>query len=374
MPKLRVLHLMATNFVGGPEKQILSHAGSVNSQSFEIIIGSFSEGRPDNPLLLEAAKRSLPTFLIDSKTGFDPRQILGLGNYLRASRIHILCTHGYKSNFIGYWATRSYRIPLVAFLRGWTGEDWKVKVYDLVDRFWIRFADLIVCVSEAKKRELLELKVPLEKIEVVYNAFDLRSLWPGSSSNIDIRREYHLPAQSKIVASFGRLSPEKGQKYLILAADAALGKRKDIYFLIFGEGREKENLQMLAQRLGLEKNVILAGFVKNPLDYIRQIDLLVNPSLTEGLPNVILEALALKKPIIATSVGGVPEIILDNQTGFLVPSQNPQPLADQILFALENPNLTAQAAERGYQLLQTKFSLQAQTEKLQKIYRRVTRL
>jgi len=369
MPKLKILHLIATNFVGGPEKQILNHALSVDRDRFEVIIGSYSEGKPENPLLKEARAKNLPVFQIDSENSFNPGQIFQLKRFLKTWRIDLLCTHGYKSNLVGFWATLGTKIGQIAFVRGWTGEDWKVKIYDWLDRLWIRCADRIVCVSEAKKRELLKLKIPSRKVAVIHNAFPLQNLRVGM--NFDLRKKFKLTADSKIIASFGRLSPEKGQKYLILAAERLLKRGLDLKALIFGEGKEKNALQSLIDELKIKREVFLPGFVENPLDYMRQVDLVVNPSLTEGLPNVILEALALRKPVVATSVGGTQEIIEDGRTGYLVPPNNPEALADKIQLALENPAKTRHLAEEGYKLVQTKFSLQLQTEKMQNLYLQV---
>lgn len=369
MAKLKILHLMATNFVGGPEKQILNHALSVNRDKFEIIVGSFSEGKPINPLIEEAKLNRLPVFLIDSKSSFNPAQIFRLKKFLKNQKIDLLCTHGYKANFLGFWATLGNDIPRIAFVRGWTGEDWKVRLYDWLDRFWIRWADRIVCVSEAKKKELIRLRVPAEKIEVTYNAFSPQrvKLNPG----FNLREQFKLPADSKIVASFGRLSPEKGQKYLILSAKKIAEQASKIKFLIFGEGKGRNSLEKLIKELNLQENVILAGFVRNIFDYMNQVDLIVNPSLTEGLPNVILEALALKKPVVATAVGGTPEIIEDQRTGYLLPPKNPSALGNKILYALQHTEESQRLAQAGFNLLQTKFSLETQTQKLQNLYLQV---
>ena len=257
----------------------------------------------------------------------------------------------------------------MAFVRGWTGEDWKVRIYDGLDKFIVRFADLIICVSQAKKEELRNLRVSEHKIAVVYNAFDLKNLklTPG----LDIKQIFQIPKAGIIIAGFGRLSPEKGQIDLVRAAKKVLERSENIYFLLFGDGKQQVPLQDMITRLNIDKNVILAGFVNNPLDYMNQVDLIVNPSLTEGLPNVILEALALRKPVVATAVGGVPEIIQDGVSGHLVRPGNPHDLAEKILFVLDNPSIMAKTAENGYQLLQEKFSLEAQTEKLQNLYRRL---
>jgi glycosyltransferase involved in cell wall biosynthesis len=173
------------------------------------------------------------------------------------------------------------------------------------------------------------------------------------------------------VASFGRLSPEKGQKYLILAAKRIVEQGHRIRFLIFGEGKDKKKLELLIKELNLQETVILAGFVKNTFDYMRQADLIVNPSLTEGLPNVILEALALKKPVVATAVGGTAEIIEDQKSGYLVAPEDPAALADKILYALQHLEESQELAQVGFNLLQTKFSLETQTQKLQNLYLRV---
>ena len=352
MPKISILHLIASNFVGGPEKQILNHASGIDSSKFEIHIGSFSEGRPLNPILQEAGRRNLPVFQIKSPNSFSPAQIFQLKSFLQRQQIRILCTHGYKANFVGFWAALFTKIPQMAFVRGWTGEDWKVRIYDGLDKFIVRFADLIICVSQAKKEELRNLRVSEHKIAVVYNAFDLKNLklTPG----LDIKQIFQIPKAGIIIAGFGRLSPEKGQIDLVRAAKKVLERSENIYFLLFGDGKQQVPLQDMITRLNIDKNVILAGFVNNPLDYMNQVDLIVNPSLTEGLPNVILEALALRKPVVATAVGGVPEIIQDGVSGHLVRPGNPHDLAEKILFVLDNPSIMAKTAENGYQLLQDK--------------------
>jgi glycosyltransferase involved in cell wall biosynthesis len=362
---------MATNFVGGPEKQILNHALSVDRESLEIVIGSFSEGKPVNPLIDEVQSNRLAIFLIHSRSSFNPAQIFRLKKFLKNQQIDLLCTHGYKANFLSFWSVWGTGIPQIAFVRGWTGEDWKVKLYDWLDRFWIRFADRIVCVSEAKKNELIKLRVPAEKIEVIYNAYSPQrvKLNPG----FNLRAQLKLPADSKIVAGFGRLSPEKGQKYLILAAKQIVEQGHQIKFLIFGEGKDRRFLEKLVGESNLQGTVFLAGFVGNIFDYMNQVDLIVNPSLTEGLPNVILEALALKKPVVATAVGGTPEIIEDQKTGYLVPPADPAALADKILYALQHSEESRKMAWAGFNLLQTKFSLEIQTQKLQNLYRQVVR-
>src|SRR5205085_1649201 len=129
----RVLHLIASNFVGGPEKQILCHAQDLQKQGWEIWVGSFRD-QPRRPEILErAAERGLPTFEI-LRGRFDVRSVWELARFLRHSQIQVLCTHGYKANIVGSLAKKLAGIPQIAFCRGWTAETFRVRVYEALER------------------------------------------------------------------------------------------------------------------------------------------------------------------------------------------------------------------------------------------------
>ena len=161
----------------------------------------------------------------------------------------------------------------------------------------------------------------------------------------------------------GRLSIEKGVTYLIDALKELRAKQADIRLLIVGEGEERANLQARVQLLSLREAVTFLGERADARQIIGALDVLVLPSVTEGLPNVVLEAFAYKTPVVATAVGGVPELVKDGETGWLVPPRDPRALAQAILDALSNPEEARRRAENAYKHLLEHFTVEKQVDK-----------
>src|SRR5437588_1081362 len=280
--KARILHLRASQFVGGPERQILHHAASAASPQLEVWIGSFRDG-PNRPELLDSAEQmGLPTLELSSGR-FDPRTVLELVRKLRQMEISLLCTHGYKANIVGWLASRLIDCPQIAFVRGWTGESWRVQFYDHLDRFVLRWSDWAVCVSQAQATQLQARRKGRHAPIVIANA----ALLPFAdlSAPIDrsqIRRALALEEDSFLVCAVGRLSPEKGHRYLLRAIAALVDRIPTLKIILLGEGHEHKPLEEEAVRLRVREYVEFAGFKKDIRPWIQACDLLVNPSLTEG--------------------------------------------------------------------------------------------
>jgi glycosyltransferase involved in cell wall biosynthesis len=167
----------------------------------------------------------------------------------------------------------------------------------------------------------------------------------------------------KILGYVGRLSVEKGVTYLIDALARLKVKQAEVHLLIVGEGEQRANLQAQVESLGLRQAVKFLGERGDARQIIGALDLLVLPSLTEGLPNVVLEAFAYKTPVVATAVGGVPELVIDGETGWLVPPRDPHALAQAILDALANPEEARRRAENAYKHLLENFTVEKQVDK-----------
>ena len=145
-------------------------------------------------------------------------------------------------------------------------------------------------------------------------------------------------------------------------------RNKDIIFIVFGEGFLRKELEEKILKIGLKDRFLLPGFRKDFLSVLKDIDLFVLPSFTEGLPNVLLEAYALKKPVVATKVGGNPEIVLDGETGFLAPVQDPVKLSELILRLTQDATLRKEMGEKGYKYIKEKFNFAVQTQKIKDLY------
>ena len=291
-----ILHLIGSNCVGGPEKQILYHAADLQQlpgNTYQIEVGSFHDQPARPEILLEAEKRGLGTVCLGG--ALRPRLMTELVAALRARKIDLLCTHGFKANVLGYLASRRSPVPHAAFLRGWTAENMRVRFYEVLERQALARAQTVVCVSALQATQVARLRGPHRSAPVVIqNAmlppFDRSGLGPPPT-----RASLGIPSGAFVFGSVGRLSIEKGHRFLV-EAFATLRSRqlgRPAFLLVVGDGREQPLLEAQAAALGLEGQVYFAGYQGNAGEWMRLMDALVQPSLTEGTPNSVLEALLL---------------------------------------------------------------------------------
>lgn len=368
--RLNILHLRASNFYGGPERQLHFHAIQARTYNYGITIGSFLEAGKTPELLEIAARDSIDTFCLDVKSGYDLRAVNRLRRYLRSRDTDALCTHDYRSQVVGFFARRGTRAKWISFSRGFTAENLKVRLYQWIERLVVRFADHIVAVSESQKRKLLDLGIPDSKITVIHNAIDSGVL--EDVDPVDLRREFKLPRETVICVAAGRFSSEKGQLYLVRAAANAIRSNPRLRFILYGDGPDLERTRATVRELELGEKVICPGFEKKILGCIKGADILINPSLSEGLPNVVLEAMSLGVPVIATSVGGVPEMIDPGKSGVLVPPGDEAALAQAINDLVEHWPLKDKIVENARTTVREKFSFENQTLRLSRVYELVS--
>lgn len=365
----RLAHLIATNFYGGPERQIVSHVKQIRSIGYFPLVISFQERERDNELLSVAAKEGIQVAMLRSRSPFHPGTVYELIRLLEAKNVDLLVAHGYKANIIGRLATWIGKIPEIAVSRGWTGENRRIKFYEKLDRMFLRFADLVVAVSEGQRRKVKACGVRGDKVCVIHNGIDLDS-YPGPATE-SIRKEMAIPQDAVLVVSAGRLSPEKNHSGLIQAAKLVLEKQDKVYFLVFGEGFLRSELERAIAEADLTGHFFLPGFRKDVRSLLHEADIFVLPSHTEGLPNVILEAFACKKPVVATAVGGTPEVVRDGQNGLLIKPGDIQALAKALLILIDSPEMRRRMGERGFQDVQTHFDFASQSVRYMSIYSRL---
>jgi glycosyltransferase involved in cell wall biosynthesis len=293
------------------------------------------------------------------------REITG---HLELFGADVLCCHGYKANLLGRMAARRQKIPVIAVARGWTGESLKVRAYERLDRFHLRWMDQVVCVSEAQAARVRRAGVRPDLIRVIYNAID-----PGRFHQADARYRakllrYFRQPRTHIIGAVGRLSPEKGFEVLVSAAELVLRDQPSVGFVLFGEGSERAKLQKQINAAGLGQSFILAGFRADLDRFLPHFDLLALPSYTEGLPNVVLEAFAAGVPVAATAVGGTPEVVEDGVSGYLVPSGDAEALAGRISAALDEGDELPEMGRRGRMCVQEKFGFAIQAELYRELF------
>ena len=366
MTPARILHLRASNFVGGPENQLLRHASKERGQAWEVWIAVFVRGNEGKPFLSAAQDLGIPCVGLPVESVFS--SVITLCRTLRENEIKLICTHGYKAEVIGLLAGMLTRTPVACFLRGWTGENMKVRFYEAVERFSLRFASRVVCLSNLQARKIAVRRSLARKIRVVRNAIDIHVPVSRQQSRRLLAERFSLPAQSTIVATAGRLSPEKGVSDFLEAASRIRGDKESLFFVIFGEGALDKILREKAHSLKMDDKVVFAGFQRDLRDLLPGVDVLVNASQSEEMPNVVLEAMAAGVPVVATEVGGVAEIAGDDPAIKLVPPREPQLLAAEISRLLRSSDLGKSLGEKGLDRVKRAFSVESQAREYNSLY------
>lgn len=360
---ITILHLRACNFVGGPEKQILEHLKRLDASRFRALICCFSE---DDPIKEQAQSMGIACRAIDARSAFDLRTVTRLKRILIEEQVDIICSHGYKPNIVSKCATWFTGIPTIAISRGWTSESLKIRFYEKLDKWLLHVVDKVVAVSHGQKEKILALGVSPDRVAVIHNAINLDVI--SSGGGISLRQEFGVPQNAFIVASAGRLSPEKNYSTLVEAARLTVQQNAAVYFIIFGEGRLRSELEQAIIAADLQNHFLLPGFRKDIQELLDGIDVFMLTSFTEGLPNVILEAFAARKPVVATRVGGTPEVVQDGMSGFLTRPDQPELMAQHIQTLASSPDLCRKMGEAGYEYVKKHFSFEAQTSEYEQLY------
>jgi glycosyltransferase involved in cell wall biosynthesis len=365
----KVAHVIATNFFGGPEKQIIEHLRRLDPSVYSGAVLSFLEDGRENQILNQARMAGIDQQGIPMAGPFDIRAWLRLRNCVRSRSSDLLCVHGYKSTVMGAWIHKTLGIPTLAFSRGYTAENLKVALYQYCDRIALRLLNGVVCVSDGQRQKLETMGVRPKRSWVVHNAVRAPETLPDFHGiRLEVCRRLALPADALLCVSAGRLSPEKGYADL-LRAIAEIGDRAPgWYYVLCGDGPCRARLQKQIHDLRLQQRVRLVGFRTDIQDIFQAMDLFVLPSHSEGLPNVVLEAFALSKPVIATSVGGVPEVIENGMNGVLVPPHQPDVLAEAMVHCFCEPSRMEGMGRAARRTVQTRFTFEEQNRRLETIY------
>jgi glycosyltransferase involved in cell wall biosynthesis len=261
----------------------------------------------------------------------------------------------------------------VAFHHGYTDTDRKMRLYNRLDRWSLPHADRLVTVCRAFAQELAgSTGVAIDKISVQHNSIRLGS--PVSATDVEaLRNQFEIRTGEHIVLSVGRLSREKAHIDL-LEAFKCLGETKPdilLKLVIVGDGPERARLETAAESLGCKDRVIFTGQVGNVQSFYSTADVFALPSLSEGSPNVVLEAMAANLPIVATAVGGVPEMLENNESALLVPPNDPPAFAAAMATLLTNQDLAQRLATNAARVADSQHDPESYVRSLIEIYREV---
>lgn len=366
---MHVVHLTASTFFGGPERQMLGLADALPPEVRSSFL-LFGEGGQANDFLGHIHRRGFAGRVLQHDWPRLRATVAELAGRLREDGASVLLCHGYKANLLGRLAARRVGIPAVAVSRGWTWATWKVRVYEWLDRIHLRWMDHVVAVSEGQAARVRRAGVPPQRLTVIRNS--ARQPAEPSTPEAVARARTELDSvfgrsDGPLVLAAGRLSPEKGFGVLVEAASRLHARHPRARFLHFGDGPLLEEIRQQITTAGLADVFGLGGFRTDLDRLLPAADLVVLPSFTEGLPNVALEASAAGVAVVATAVGGTPEVVADGETGLLVPPGQPDLLADAIGSLLDDPERRARLGVAGRQRMRQQFTFAAQAEAYQRL-------
>ncbi|MDR3746298.1 MAG: glycosyltransferase family 4 protein [Acidobacteriaceae bacterium] len=332
----------------GAEAVILNLARSLQGGPHRFALGAFSNSSNPNLQLHEnALKEGFESHLIDCKGQMDPAAVARIRELVASTAADVVHAHGYKSDIYVYLALRGLGVPLVSTCHTWYDTDWIVSMYGRLDRFVLRKYSQVVAVSDEVKQRLLKAGVHAEKIRIVRNGIDLRpfagALRPAEK-------------QELIVGLVGRLAWEKGVDIFLRTAARVLGEAPETRFVVVGDGPDREKLEQLIDELKIRESVTILGQRDDMPSVYASLDVMVSSSRQEGLPMAILEGMACGLPLIATTVGEVPSVVIDGCTGILVPAENVELLATNILELLRDPARRAQLGTAARKLIEEQYS------------------
>lgn len=357
MSKKHVLHLIDSAGLYGAERVILTLLEELRNSEYRGTIGCIRERETEIPAIAEEAQRiGIPVVYFTMRRGLNPVGISQIINFIKENDIRIVHSHGYKPNiFLGL--AFNNKVKTVSTVHGWAKKAGgiKGKAYEFFDAQALKKFDSVVAVSKAVVQDLKNRGVSEGKIKLIYNGLKTKN--DKQVYNVpDIRKKYGIDDNAFVIGSVGRLAKVKGHSYLVEAMPNILEQIEYCQLLIAGEGPERAHLESLIRKYKLRDRVKLPGYIENIDQFLAAIDLFVLPSLTEGLPLVLLEAMAAGKPVVATAAGGILEVVETSDIGFLVPPADPSSLAESIKGIYRSKERMSNMVLRAKSIVRTKYS------------------
>jgi glycosyltransferase involved in cell wall biosynthesis len=310
--------------------------------------------------------------IIEERFRFDLRVIPALRKVIEQHHPDIVLTHHVKSHFLMKCSRLWQKYTWVAFHHGYTTTDLKMRAYNRLDRWSLPTANHLITVCQAFAQELTNVGVPLERISVQHNS--IRVEQRASIEEVQkLKAKFQLEEGERLVLAIGRLSREKAHIDLINAFAQLRRTQPDINarLVIIGDGPEREKLEVAAADLAINERTIFTGQLSDVSSYYALADLMALPSHSEGSPYVLLEAMAAGVPVVATAVGGIPEMVEHEKSALLVPARDPQALAAAIARVLTDEQLAHTLTTNSSRLVATRYSPESHLRSLVKIYQEI---
>jgi len=378
--RIKVIALVETRVVSGPAKNILRFAEDCRD-NVELRIVTFvrpsenTNRSSHNEFVSTARSLAIPVEAVEERGPFDLTVLTKLHRLCEEHKPDIVQTHSVKSHFfVSLLRRRHFR--WIAFHHGYTNENFRARIYRQFDKWSLRACDLITTVCEEFAKRMPPLQIRRGRVFILPNSVKTDFICQDNALTIETRQRLNISEGKLVVLSIGRLSPEKGHSFLIDAVSKVLSSAPRLKFevLLAGAGISERKLMEQIKEQGVGENMKLIGYWSDVRALFSIADVFVLPSLSEGSPNVLLESMAACVPIVATRVGGVPELVEDGQSALLVPPANSDKLSEAMIELLVNRPRAGQLARVAFDRARLLFSPAKYDERILDIYARAISL
>jgi glycosyltransferase involved in cell wall biosynthesis len=365
---VKILHVIDSLKFGGAETLLLSIVRAHQRQGHALSVAYFTPG----PLADDLQGLGAPLYRVSRRGIKDPLALPRLTRLIRQIKPDVVHTHLFKSDLTGQLAAALNRTPArVSTLHNIN--PWRQKrLYSAVMRRVVSPCHRMIAVSEEVRDYTLKWsRYPPEKMVVIENGVDLDRFDPASVTALDKTALWGIPLDAPTIGAIGRLQPIKGHTFLLQAAARVVQEAPQARFVLIGDGPLRAELEAERDRLGLQQHIVFAGLVRDIPGVLKALDIVALSSLWEGLPVALLEAMAMRKPVVATSVGGVPGVLTDGVNGLLVPAQNRDALAESMLRLLRDAPLATRLGEAARAAVEQRYSAEIMHRRILEVYESV---
>lgn len=364
--KPHIVHLIASSGLYGAEKWILALIRALDSGRFTSTLINLSDKRNDVSAVVDLAKE-YGLNACDFHTGgtYNPLSIVRLSRWLTLNKVNIVHGHGYKADLIGLLSARVSGCKMIATPHGWSKEaDIKLKCYEMLDRYLFRHMDYVCPLSDDLLESVKHCVKP-DKMRLIMNGVDIAEVTDALRLDIPSGRGFRI-------GYVGQLIERKNLSVLIRAIKVLTERRDEFMLIVVGDGSELNALKELSENIGIKERVHFLGYRKDALSIMKSFDIFVLPSLLEGIPRCIMEAMTAKISVVASNIPGNCDIVHDGKTGLLFEKMDHGDLANKIDKLCSDNNLRLALSKQGYELIKKQFSNHRMALEYQALYQQIS--
>ena len=371
--KYRIAYIIDGLGMGGAERLMVPMLQHLNRDDFEAQVCAL-QSKDGNPMAAEIRALGVPVQNLNIRHLRDWNALPRLIGYLKDTGADLVHTQLEFANILGNISAKYLRLPSVCTIHVMPALDVKAKskLHQRAEWFALRrFCNHVIAVSEEARQYHIAISgAPSGQVTTIYNGIDLSGFvkLDQARERAAVRSELRIPQAANVLTTVAVLRPQKGIQFMIRALPAVLAAHPDTYYLIVGDGSHRDALVEEVRKAGLNDRVIFAGMRRDVARLLAASDIFVLPTLTEALPTVLAEAMAARLPIVASRVGGVPEMVTDEENGCLVEPEDLGGLASACSHLLSDAEMRTHMSTTGWKTVDQKFNIERQVDKLEELY------